>query len=117
MKNPDPGDLKRAARLFKALSHPDRLRVACRLTDGDELTQRELLEETGWPQSTMARHVGELRRAGLLRGERHGSEVALEALPVVAELMAAVCEWRHPETGDAFVRRYGNGNGAVETTA
>ncbi len=108
MKNPDPQDLRRAASLFKALSHPDRLRIACRLTDGESLTQTELLQETGWPQSTMARHVGVLRRAGLVVGERHGAEVELRAVEAVKDLMAAVCDWRHPETGERFARNYGD---------
>ena len=96
---PDPTDLKRAARLFKALSHPARLMIACRLCSGRPATQKELIKEFGWPQSTMARHLKALRDDGLVTATREGSEVFLEVgSPITGELMAVVCAWVHPET-------------------
>ena len=57
----DPADVRRASKLFKALSHPSRLEIACRLVDCPPKTQKELIDELGWPQSSMARHLAPLR--------------------------------------------------------
>lgn len=103
MDNPDPQDIRRASRIFKALSHPDRLRLACRLSTAEPTTQKDLLREFQWPQSTMARHVHTLRELGLLTAERAGLEVRLEVSgPLVKDLLDAMCHWVHPETGEAF---------------
>ena len=64
-------------------------------------TQHELVEELGWPQSTVARHVGTLRERGLVRGNRQGSEVLLEATAMPRYLLDTVCEWMHPEEPSA----------------
>lgn len=99
-------DIRRAANIFKALSHPDRLRVVCQLFDGRPTTQKELVDHLGWPQSTVARHLTCLRTAGLVKATRQGAEVRLEiGTPVAGRLMSAVCEWVHPETGEHFHAR------------
>ena len=100
---PDTQDIKRAARIFKSLSHPGRLQIACMLGSGRYHTQRDLIATLGWPQSTVARHVAALRSGGLVAAERRGTEVHLTLVePVAHELMDAVCEWVHPETGERF---------------
>jgi len=99
----DPKDVRRAAIIFKVLSHPSRLTIVCRLFDARGITQKELIEELGWPQSTMARHIGQLRERGLVEATRQGTEIRLElAGDVTKNLMAAMCDWVHPETGDQF---------------
>lgn len=103
----NPQDLRRAADIFKVLSHPSRLRIVCRLFDSQPTTQKELVRDLGWPQSSVARHLAELRSVGLLKATRQGSEVLLEtASPVAGELMTAVCDWVHPETGEKFSAKY-----------
>lgn len=103
MQDPDPRDVQRAAKIFKVLSHPDRLRLVCLMTDGESRTQKELVEAFGWPQSTTARHVAKLRDLGLVASTRSGQEIQLAlGTPVVNGLMEAVCEWVHPETGESF---------------
>lgn len=114
----DTQDLKRAARIFKSLSHPGRLRIACLLGSGRYTTQRDLIEKTGWPQSTIARHVGALRTGGLVTARRRGTEVHLELVePVAHKLMDTVCEWEHPETGEHFSQSLGNFPGAEDHEA
>lgn len=94
-----PAELDQAAELFKVLSHPDRLRLACFMGDGRVTTQRDLMEEFGWPQSTTARHLAALRRAGLVEAERQGPEVHLRlGAEVGLQLMATVCAWIHGGT-------------------
>lgn len=91
-------EVARAADLFKVLSHPDRLRLACRMGDGRVTTQRDLQRDFDWPQSTTARHLAALRRAGLVEAERHGAEVHLRlGADVGLRLMATVCDWIHGE--------------------
>lgn len=103
MISPNPADLHRAARIFKGLSHPARLELACRLATEPKMTQKQLLEELHWPQSTMARHLGALRERGLVKGTRNGNLVYLELDGTVTpRLLETVCEWVHPETGDHF---------------
>jgi len=103
--NPTEQELRNASQVFKALSHPDRLRLTCLLADRDGATQHELVDELGWPQSTVARHLGALRDRGLVVGERHGAEVRLEATLMPRVLLETVCDWMHPEEA------LGNGNG------
>jgi len=103
MPMPSPADLNRAAAIFRALAHPHRILLACCLANGRTATQRDLLEELGWPQSTLARHLGVLRERGLVRGIRDGNHVRLELEGTVTpQLLAAVCAWVHPDTGDRF---------------
>ncbi len=99
-------DIRRAARVFKALAHPHRVELTCCLARGRALTQKELVAELRLPQSTVARHLGQLRESGLIRSTRHGSEVVLELEGTVTpRLLDAVCRWVHPETGDHIVAR------------
>ena len=104
MANPDPQDVRRAAKIFKALSHPQRLRIVCRLTEQNVTTEKELVEEFGLPQSTVNRHLSLLRDCGVVAATRDGTRVLVElAGPMANQLMDAVCRWVHPETGEQFL--------------
>ncbi len=106
MALPTEADLYRAARIFKTLSHPHRIALACSLANGRSATQKELVDELGWPQSSVARHLGELREHGLVVGTRVGNQVMLALdQTVTPQLLAAVCDWVHPETGEQFAAR------------
>ncbi|MCG6955913.1 MAG: metalloregulator ArsR/SmtB family transcription factor [Gemmatimonadetes bacterium] len=98
-----PAERRRAVALFKVLSHPERLRLVCHLGDGRVTTQKELVEEFDWPQSTAARHVAALRSAGLVGAERDGTEIRLTlATPVALRLLETVCDWvREPQEEEA----------------
>lgn len=103
MPVPSAGDIHRAAHIFKALAHPHRIRLACSLANGRIATQKELLQELGWPQSTMARHLAGMRERGLIRAHREGNQVYLGLDGTVTpRLLAAVCDWIHPDTGEQF---------------
>lgn len=96
-----PEEIAKAADVFKALAHPQRLQIACLLIDGGELTQKRLIDETGLPQSTMARHLDQLRQAGLVTGRRQGQEVLLDvAGEVLSRMLDAMCDWFHELKGD-----------------
>ena len=103
MGNPDPQDVRRAAKIFKALSHPQRLRIVCMLTENRVTTEKELIGEFGLPQSTVNRHLSVLKECGVIAANREGTRVLVElAGPVASQLMDAVCKWVHPETGEQF---------------
>ena len=57
--------------LFKALSDPTRLRIACLLTAG-QLCVCDLTELLDLPQSTVSRHMAKLKNAGLVTDQRSG---------------------------------------------
>lgn len=104
---PSRQDLRRAANIFKVLSHPDRLRIVCQLFDGRPTTQKDLVDRLEWPQSTVSRHLSALRSAGLVTATRHGTEMRLNiGSPVAGQLMSAVCDWVHPETGEHFNTKF-----------
>ena len=98
LRESSPEDRRKAADLFKVLSHPHRLRLACEVGHAGVTTQRDLIRSLGWPQSTMARHLADLRAAGLVHAERDGAEVLLTpGDPIGLHLMDAVCRWVHGE--------------------
>ncbi len=110
---PSAEELRKASQVFKALSHPDRLRLTCLLAEREGTTQHELVEELGWPQSTVARHLGTLRARDLVRGSRRGAEVLLEATALPRHLLDAVCDWMHPGGASGSVSGGRNGSGSV----
>jgi DNA-binding transcriptional ArsR family regulator len=98
---PDPNDVRHAAKIFKALSHPQRLRIVCKLSDGRVTSEKELIEEFAWPQSTVNRHLSTLRGCGLVSAKRNGTRMQVKLSgPTARLLMDAVCAWVHPETGE-----------------
>lgn len=62
------------ADLCKMLSHPTRLKILEQLKDG-ERTVSEVVEALGESQSTVSQHLGELKKRGLVRAERDGSNM------------------------------------------
>jgi len=102
----DPADVQRAAQLFKALAHPSRLEIACRLADSAPKTQKELVDELGWPPSSLARHLGPLRALGIVEARRTGIEVHLAVRnPLVVTLFQSACDWIAANPNDATARR------------
>lgn len=95
--------LEQVAEMFKALSNPNRLSIFLRLISccppgtryRDEDQGRryvgELGKELNIVPSTVSHHVKELRRAGLIRVERHGKNIECwvdeTALTALADLL------------------------------
>lgn len=59
-------------RQFAALADPTRLRLVALLRDG-EVCVGDLVRVLGLPQGTVSRHLGRLRRAGLVGHRRAGT--------------------------------------------
>jgi DNA-binding transcriptional ArsR family regulator len=74
-KNLSPNELKQhaedASGLMKALAHPDRLAVLCRLTEG-ETSVGSLHQQVALSQSALSQHLAKLRHAGLVSARRDG---------------------------------------------
>jgi len=66
-----PSDIKNAARLFKALSDPTRLRILI-LLQADTLCVMDIVTILGLPQPTISRHLAYLQKTSLIRGHKMG---------------------------------------------
>lgn len=78
------------ADLFRGLAHPLRVRILELLCEGDEVPVSHLLAETGLKASNLSQHLAVLRRYGLVRSERRGSQVYCSTSdPSVGEMLSA----------------------------
>ena len=66
--------LEGSAGVFKALGHPERLRVVRALAEGSRCVC-ELHEACPSDLSTLSKHLAVLKRAGVLTSERRGREI------------------------------------------
>ena len=67
-------DIERQAEMLKTLGHPARLCIMLKLTSGAKNVS-EMQGCLNMPQSTVSQHLATMRSKGLIRGERHGTEV------------------------------------------
>jgi ArsR family transcriptional regulator len=77
------------ARVFKALADPARVKAMSMLLNADEVCACDIAEGIGKSQATTSHHLGILRKAGLVTGEKRGTWVYYRALP---EGLAAISE-------------------------
>lgn len=63
------------AEIFKALSHPVRLRIACGLVHKNECNVGNMVENLGVPQPTVSQHLNILKNAGIITGYKKGTQV------------------------------------------
>ena len=71
------------AAVFKALGHPDRLRIIESLAAGERCVC-DLVESVGSSWSTVSRHLAVLKAAGVVTDEKRGLQVFYRvALPCV----------------------------------
>lgn len=92
--------------LFSALSDETRLRILCLLSRG-ELCVCDLMQLMSAPQSTLSRHMGRLRRAGLVTDRRNGKWVhyALADKTIPPELVALIASLKQTSPYDADDKR------------
>jgi len=89
--------LKGRAEVFKALGHPDRLRILAELAEGERCVC-ELVGSVGSSWSTVSRHLSVLKAAGVLVDERRGLQVFYRvALPCVTSFMTCLDAARQGE--------------------
>ncbi len=92
------------AAVFKALGHPARVAMV-RYLAGGERCVCELVETVGLGWSTVSRHLGVLREAGVVSDEKRGLQVFYRLeLPCVARFLdclerpAEHTDWHEPVT-------------------
>ncbi|WP_370046825.1 MULTISPECIES: ArsR/SmtB family transcription factor [Salipiger] len=89
------GDIKKAAELMKMLASEARLRILCRLVEG-ERSVGELAQACGVAQPTMSQQLKRLKDAGLVEGRREAQTVYYrlagnEAVAVLETLHTLYC--------------------------
>jgi ArsR family transcriptional regulator, arsenate/arsenite/antimonite-responsive transcriptional repressor len=98
---PEPRNLTLEA--LRALAHPARLEVVAHVAARGPLCVCHLEDDLDYSQSTISKHVGVLRRAGLLESRRDGrwvyytvNEAALDAALGFLEDLRASMHRPHP---------------------
>jgi len=70
----DDGDIERASRSLKAMSHPLRLKILCTLGD-QEVSVQEIVDYVGTSQSNISQHLAILRDKGILASRKDANRV------------------------------------------
>jgi DNA-binding transcriptional ArsR family regulator len=92
-----PKRRQQRADVFKALGHPDRLRIIEDLSDGERCVC-DLVESVGSSWSTVSRHLAVLKSAGVVADEKRGLQVFYRvALPCVPTFMTCLDAARQGE--------------------
>lgn len=68
-------DYKRTAEIFKALSHPTRLKIMELLKSSSDLCVCHIYEALELEQANVSQHLRILRTAGLIRSKKQGLKV------------------------------------------
>jgi len=78
------------ARIIKAMAHPTRLFIVDVLSRQEKCVQ-ELTEMIGADMSTVSRHLGVLKSAGIVQDQRRGSQVYYKLqMPCVMNFFSCV---------------------------
>ena len=72
---PSEAVLHQAARIFRSLSHPCRLRLLLALAGGQICDVSTLVDLCGRPQPYISQQLSVLRKAGLVAGDPQGQRV------------------------------------------
>jgi DNA-binding transcriptional ArsR family regulator len=76
--------------LFRSLADPTRRAIFERLSRDGELTVHALTDSSGVSQPAVSKHLGVLKRAGLVRDRRAGRETHYSAEP---QGLAPLIDW------------------------
>jgi DNA-binding transcriptional ArsR family regulator len=76
--------------LFKTLADPTRRAIFERLSRSGEQTVRVLTDQSGVSQPAVSKHLGVLKRAGLVHDRRDGRQTHYSARP---EGLAPLIDW------------------------
>ena len=67
-------DVETASRSLKAMSHPLRLMILCKLGE-DEFSVQDIVENVGTSQSNISQHLAILRDKGILSARKDANKV------------------------------------------
>ena len=68
-------EIELISEIFKALSHPTRIKIVARLIDKDECNVSKMAERLGIPQPTISQHINILKTHGIIEGYRKGNQI------------------------------------------
>lgn len=89
---------RKRAETFKALGHPARLQIVDMLAGGEHCVC-DLVDEVGLGWSTVSRHLGVLKAAGVVEDEKRGLQVFYRlALPCVGTFSSCLDAARRGES-------------------
>lgn len=96
-------EMESAVRFLKSVAHPSRLQILIHLREG-EASVHELEQAVGISQSNMSQHLGQMKRAGVLKSRRDGSQVFYSLMDEqVLELLMSLLERSEDEGEGAKV--------------
>ena len=61
--------------MLKAISHPLRLCIVKGLIENGPKNVTNMYSCLGVPQSTISQHISKMKSAGIIKGERNGTEI------------------------------------------
>ena len=67
-------DVETASRSLKAMSHPQRLMILCKLGE-DEFSVQDIVDNVGTSQSNISQHLAILRDKGILSARKDANKV------------------------------------------
>ena len=68
-------DTEKLAEIFKALSHPVRVKIVGGLIQKAECNVSKMVENLNIPQPTVSQHLNVLKSAGIIEGFRNGNQI------------------------------------------
>ncbi len=84
-------DLENYTEILKALAHPIRLGMVKRLIDKGCCNVTTMCIHLGIPQSTVSNYLAKLKNAGVIEGERSGTEINYCVTnPIVKKVIVAL---------------------------
>ena len=80
------------AEIFKALSHPTRIKIVEYLSDGEKCV-KEIWQELDIPQPTVSQHISILKNAGIISFRKDGVKTCYKIeKPSVAKILKLLNE-------------------------
>lgn len=80
--------IEERAELLRALAHPARLCIVLGLLQKGCCNVNKMQKELDMPQSTLSQHLARLKTAGIIKGERIGTEVHYRVINHMAAKVA-----------------------------
>lgn len=68
------------AEIFKALSHPIRVKIITGLIEKNECNVSTMVEKLAMPQPAVSHHLNILRHAGIVEGVREGNQICYKVI-------------------------------------
>jgi DNA-binding transcriptional ArsR family regulator len=95
----DDGDIDRASRSLKAMSHPLRLKILCTLGDR-EVSVQDIVDDVGTSQSNISQHLAILRDKGILATRKDANRVYyrvgdIRTLQLIGMMREVFCHQGH----------------------